>query len=120
MTAELRAAWRFFYAHAGYCVGRRAIVALRLAKAEAAGRADPSLVVEWCDDPEGWQDMDGTHFPAFGCSVLRRTECECCGAVKVEPTGSSLWGIDTDDGPYRRVVEAELLLDTLSTEGGAL
>jgi hypothetical protein len=104
MSPRLRAGYRFFVKHAGYCTPPgRAACALALAKAEIAGE-EAGFEVEWSDDPEGW-DGDGCPTEVLGCIVTAPS-----GAVV------SLWGIGDPDRTYMRVVRAELTNELLAIE----
>ena len=112
MTARLVESWRFFMREAGYIVGQRAAVALRLAKAEAA--AAESLTFRWEHDTDpdlSWMDAAerAESHEVLGCVALR--PCGACGeSVQV----ASLWGIVDPSPEYRRVVEADLACEVLS------
>lgn len=97
---SLKRAFNFFREHAGYIVGERAVGALQLAKAERDA-ANNGWRVGWEPDEDG----DGTGKPGYA-AILYDEDGKVLG---------SLGGIDTDRGPYARVVEAELALEALKS-----
>ena len=124
MTADLSERWRFFLAHAGYVVGRRAAGALELARAEEVlDRAE-------CLDVASFDllDDDFPYDPGDVCTEEEAREKfesnEWTGpyvaTVAIGDERASLAGIvvgpAAQDDPYIRVVRAELaseLLDEL-------
>lgn len=120
MDRSLRRAYRFFREHAGYVVGENAKGALHLAKAERAA-SDAGVVFLWEQDNDAdWSWMDAGE-------VKEPHEVECCAAVLPCPQCrpeiaatcrhtsvlASLCGIFDADNNYRRVVEAELAMESL-------
>lgn len=103
-------AYRFFHANAGYVVGRRALGAISLARAERIAKARGwSWSWEWDED----HDRGPADWGASEADVAR-WECsphECLGCVLKDAEGhvlGSLWGIWDPSASYRRVVESEL------------
>jgi len=111
----MRKAFQFFFQHAGWVDGRRAIGAWSLARAERqAARAGWRAV--WVAD----EDHDrGPQDWGAGKSEIERWAAsahECYGCVLQDETGTtlgSLWGIWDPDSDYRRVVAAELAAEAL-------
>lgn len=117
-TKQLREAFRFHLQHAGYIVGQRAACALRLAKAEQTAR-DLNLVVRWEEEDDFEPDVDDD---GWTLRKVRAGELEWLRAYVPDPMGieryalASLGGISCYPGdPYRRVVEAELLSESVAT-----
>ena len=117
MNKSLRKAYKFFVDNAGYVVGRHAMGALRLARAEqiAEHEADRIKFIwsidEWCDRGPidwGWSENDIVRW--------NRTDHEClsCALTIDGNVEASLSGIWDADAHYRRVIEAELLDEYLS------
>lgn len=105
---------KFFYKNAGFSYdpkrqtpeqGQRETAA-RLAHAEATAKAN-GWYTEWEDDPHGGMYIDEDDDPdqRFYSAVLYDEDGKML---------ANLGGIDTDDMPYRRVVEAELALEALA------
>jgi hypothetical protein len=98
---ELRSAWRFFQANAGYSIPPgRAACALSLAKAELWAREEGARFI-WREDPVSDWDGDGPA-PEAGPEACRAY----LGDDEV-----SLWGIWGATDEYRRVVQAELAVE---------
>lgn len=123
---ELRKAFQFFFQHAGYCVGSRAIGALALARAEREAYShEPeygSLTASWHGDDSG-SDTWGDH--EYWCAGARRGECEghetlYCKVTYFNPetrrveTLASVGGVIDPDASYCRVIEAELFSEALA------
>jgi hypothetical protein len=113
MTKQLRDAYRFFREHAGYIVGRRALGAYALAKAEQyAALVGYEIVWEYDYDAEL-----GEH--ELWCSDAARGRCkghECLSAVLRDVCGevrASLGSIIEPDANHRRLIEAELALEAM-------
>jgi hypothetical protein len=106
-----RSAFEFFHEHAGYIVGRRAIGAAELARAEAWLNEQDDLEVVWKDDPYpdlSWLPDGETVQTVEVCRIEREPyACHCCGQT-VQEVLTSLSGITDADDNYRRVVAAEL------------
>ena len=104
IDSRLRAAWRFFKEHAGYCTPPgQAACALDLARAERVAK-DEGCTWEWVPDDQPW-DSDDDYEPD-----------EVLGCILRDESGSvlaSLWGIGDPSAEYRRVVEAELAQEAL-------
>lgn len=113
MNQQLFAAYRFFKAHAGYIVGRSAMGALALAKAERYAEL-VGYEFAWAYDDDA--DL-GDH--ASWCSNAKRDRCfghECLYAVLRDASGevcASLGSIIDPGNAYRRVIEAELALEAM-------
>lgn len=122
---KLREAWQFFHEHAGYVVGRRAIGAMSLARAEAlfedadaAGLArirwedDPYADASWLEQPEFARELEQYRDGDMSCESalleVREDEDEPWQCV------GSLGGIFDADDDYRRVVNAELASEALA------
>jgi len=105
-TMKLRAAWRFFLEHAGYCTPPgRAACALMLARAEAWAREQELSYLWEADFPADYQDDKGAwhQAPAKSCVVYQL--CPKCQEPRTVATLGGIMGADSD---YRRVVQAEL------------
>ena len=112
ISANRRAAFRFFQANAGFIVGRAAEYALSLARAEEHASAH-GWYTEWRHDDEGMRDWH-CH---CGCQPSEVLACILYdGACNVL---ASLWGIGDPDRSYRRVVEAELASEALAELGNS-
>lgn len=105
MNPQLRDAYRFFFEHAGYVVGRRAEGALALARAELKAERI-GLGSEWHEDEMA---------EAFNGEEYQEYPAERCGATINGETLASLGGIIEPDRNYRRVVEAELAAEVFAT-----
>jgi hypothetical protein len=110
MTTSMLRAYRFFFEHAGYIVGQRAMCALSLARAEQHARdndweaewvADDCPDLSWMSDEERIQSHE-----VLGC-ILRDAHGNVLG---------SLWGITDPDNAYMRVVAAELATEEMHNE----
>lgn len=108
-----RSAFKFFHDNAGYVVGRCAIGAIALARAERAA-FDLDLAVTW--EPDADPDL-GDH--AMWCSAEARGLCTghdvqiaCLHDAAGDVVGS-LGGIIDADRNYRRVIRAELAQEYL-------
>ena len=103
-----RKAFRFFFDHAGYVVGERALCAAILARAESEVANSPDYRFRWEADQDADmsfmtdREREQDHF-AEGCILERR-----CGECGEWEHMESLWGIIDADPAYRRVVQAEL------------
>lgn len=111
------AAWRFFRANAGGVVGQTALTALHLARAEQHA-SDKGWTVEWehddhtVDRHEDW------------CAAAARGNAKDCRheilvASLIDENGTcraNLGGIIDPDHMYRRVIEAELALESLGSK----
>jgi len=104
--------WRFFFDNAGYCVGRRALGAADLARAEEyAINAGWQYRWEWDEDCAA----DGCR-NAISCDRPGDHEHEvlwCCLRDAAGQVLASLGGIWDADRNYARVIEAELASDAL-------
>lgn len=115
ISANLRKAWRFFHANAGYATPPgKAVCAMNLARAELEmNRRD--WHVEWVDDEDGWNDLRADGFKcSCGCGKKIETcECALLRDEQGEVIGSlgAIW--DADDS-YRRVIRAELASQAIS------
>lgn len=110
MTTSMLRAYRFFFEHAGYIVGERALCALNLARAELYSREN-DWQTDWVADDDAdlsWMSEEEQRQPheVLGC-ILR----DACGNVL-----GSLWGITDPDNAYMRVVAAELASEALYSE----
>jgi hypothetical protein len=117
-TKNLQPAFRFFFEHAGYVVGRRAECALSLAKAEEwANRKGIEFVIEPDQDADWsfvdtWSEREQEEFRSREHEVIsvlafkpcRQHGVECKHAICV----ASLSGIFDADNSYLRVIRAEL------------
>lgn len=131
MDRSLARAYKFFKDHSGYVVGKRAIGALQLAKAEIEAE-NRGWDVRWEPEQEAVEDFLGDH--EFWCARARRnaaekktgsrgrTICqhEAYWAVVVDSEGNqlpaSLGGILDPERDYMRVVAAELFSEILGSE----
>ena len=105
--SELAARFRFFHEHAGYIVGRRAVAAISLARAEIQARRE-GISFEWEDELEPWDaDPECGPAPTYVLCCLAR---DASGQV-VASLG--MVGVNRLSDPYLRVVEAELALEAL-------
>jgi len=98
-------AFRFFREHAGGVVGRSAVTAYCLARAERYA-SEHGWKLEWQLDPEPYELGDAeTRMPTevLGC-VLRDDDGNVLG---------SLWGIGDPSPEYAHVVQAELASEAL-------
>ena len=128
-VALLRSPFKFFFEHAGYCLGSRAAGALKLAKAErTADKRGIEFVTRFDDCPDAsfvdtWDEREQERW--------KRQDHECVGVVAMLPCKehgtdckharhlASLWGIWDADANYMRVIKAELALEALqSLKGG--
>jgi hypothetical protein len=109
-----RRAWRFFYANAGYVVGRRAMGAADLARAEHhASGAGWQYDWQW----DEWSAADGCQ-DAISCDKRGAHEHEVLTCVLKDATGQvleALGGIWDADRDLARVIEAELASEALFT-----
>lgn len=127
-TKQTQEAFRFFQEHAGYCVGQRAAGALRLAHAEHAAKA-AGVVFVWEDEPDAdlsyleQTDERGRYLFSQGERERDHEVMWCRAVIPCEEHGvdcphaqflASLGNIVDADRNYRRVVEAELALESLS------
>lgn len=79
--------------------------ALELAGAELELERRDDVRVTWDDDPEGWQDDAGTHYPAWCARVEHEVNAFAPEVLE------SLGGIDVEPGTdHARVIEAQLAL----------
>lgn len=115
--AVTREQFRFFQRFGGGCIGRNALAAINLARAESyADRA--GWEAHWVTD----SDCDGPHEWGWSEAEIRRWERsshEYEGCILRDAKGNrlaSLWGIWDADASYRRWVEAELALEAWSEE----
>ena len=116
MTTQLKSAYFFFKANAGYCVGRKAQGALALAKAEQAAK-DAGCTYKWQDDSdcdwsfvETWAQKDQDAF------AKQEHFAEICSLLSADgETLDVLCGITDANRSYRRVIEAELALNSLDS-----
>ena len=110
---KLIEAYRFFVKHSGYVVGRRAIGAMNLARAEAYAKA-AGYTVTW--EPDFDADL-GDH--EAWCSAAKQGKCpghEAQMAILCDASGKvreTLGGIIEADRDYHRVVEAEMALEAM-------
>lgn len=118
--------YRFFFAHAGYSYGPgetpeqgRRRCAFELAKAERRA-SEAGWSFAWMVDPH----MDSSDWDERPRAIAKADAYALWGCIARDQDGearASLWGIDFGrDGepwgsPYRRVVEAELALEGLSS-----
>lgn len=101
-TQTNRAAFRFFFANAGYILGRRAVCAHQLLKAEQWAKEN-DVTFTWS------YDYDSEENGAEVCTAEK--DCPLCGEPQVVASLCDIQGADTD---YRRVVEAELALEAVN------
>ncbi|HTQ47491.1 MAG TPA: hypothetical protein VMI75_32265 [Polyangiaceae bacterium] len=131
MDPRLVEAFRFFHEHAGYVVGRRAVGALALARAELRAK-EQGLTVTWDDEELPWDGdcpapkvhvraivLHPDHADADTSDVAIRFPYfdRRDGSVGRTPAVlASLGGIGLDSmhDPYVRVVEAELFAEALA------
>lgn len=119
-TQRLKEPFRFFSENAGYAVGRRAIGALALARAEQwAEENDVRFDWEYDEAYEEYADAQGDH--AGWCSKERQGiphthRVLWCGARKGNDILASLAGIIDPDWKYSRVVEAELAFEAMQAQ----
>lgn len=107
INPNLRRAFKFFHANAGYIVGERAKGAISLARAEQEA-SSRGWNYEWKPDEIGAQEW----YCQCGCVPE-----EVLGCILRDEEGNilaSLWGIGDPDRNYRRVVEAELASEALA------
>lgn len=110
ITPQLRRAYRFFFANAGYIVGKRAECALSLARAEQHANGK-DWDAEWVADE--FADL------SWMSEEERAQEHEVLGCVLKDADGNvlaSLWGIADPTVGYMRVVKAELAAEALHNE----
>jgi len=118
MTKDLQQAFRFFHANIGGVVGRIAIDAIALARAEQWARDndlefqweyEDDADLSWCDRCEHIKECSTQYRSWFGCDHYRSHEHEVLW-VRVELDGEqvSLGGIVDADRDYRRIIEAQL------------
>jgi hypothetical protein len=105
LSPELFDAFRFFHENAGYVVGRRAVCALALARAELRAK-DEGLTVRWEDEQEAW-DGDCEAPPIIVCAIVQTAE----GTML--PASLGMIGLNSWRDTYVRVVEAQLFLEAL-------
>lgn len=119
---EIKDAFRFFHANAGCVVGRRAVGALELARAETRAK-EMGLVFSWEPEEFPW-DGDVPLAPTdllefVACCRWEETFPHLTGNARSEHrrTLASLGMVATTSyhDPYRRVVEAELAREALET-----
>jgi hypothetical protein len=123
VNRNLYTRYLFFKDHAGYCVGRKALGALALAKAEIWAE-EKEVEYRWDWDDDG--DLGDHH---YWCSTAieenhfhmpersRHThEILWCAAYLDDACIASLSGIIDPDNTYRRVIEAELALEAYGNE----
>lgn len=111
MDANLKEAYRFFSAHAGYCTPPgRAACALADARAEIAAKRI-GLVFVWEDDPMGHAEVRSDIRRGLMSREDMPDRIESCTVYKrgnMKRPLASLCGIWDADATYKRVVEAEL------------
>ena len=123
MTQATRQSFRFFFEHAGYVVGERAIGALALARAEAKAKQD-GVHFDWqedCDvdlgDHEVWCSDERANrqhdHEVLYCVAYKDCYCKNAAHKPHRDIVASLSGIIDPDRNYRRIVEAELALEAL-------
>lgn len=96
VSKQLRDAWRFFVANAGYCTPPgRAACALKLARDEQWAQEE-GITFEWVADELPWDGDCPAPEEILGCMATLGDET------------ASLWGIGDPTPEYRRVIEAEL------------
>ncbi len=121
---DLRQRFRFHLEHAGYVVGKRAVCALELARAEKrlcdahyeealAPLDEKRCSVEWVDDDAPYDAGDAYTDEEVEAKFESNEWTGPFGCiVKVDGFEASLWGIVLDShgtgDPYARVVAAEL------------
>lgn len=127
---RLAEAFRFFHEHAGYVVGRRAVGALALARAELRAR-EVGLTVTWGDETMPW-DGDCEAPPVHACAtVLHPDHADADtestrirfpfsaradgsrGRIPEVLAALGSIGLASWNDPYMRVVEAELCAEAL-------
>lgn len=117
-SSESVKSFRFFFENAGYVVGKRALGALRLMRAEQWAKEN-GYTWEWSHDI----DPDLSFLPCNcenekdprRCERHSR-EYEVLGCVLYNENREhrqSLWGIVDPDWSYRRLVQAELALEEM-------
>jgi len=115
MDRKLQNAFRFFYANAGYIVGKRAVGAIALARAERWA-SQLGYEYRWNFEQENYNDFLGDH--AYWCAderASRQHEHEVFYCV-LETHGrilASLGGIIDPTYASCRVIEAELALEAM-------
>jgi len=117
-TKQILPAFRFFFEHSGYIVGRKAECALSLAKAEEWASkkgiefvTEPDFDADW-SFVDTWSEREQKEFHAKDhevISVLAVKPCEDHGTdCKHANILASLSGIFDADKNYLRVIRAEL------------
>jgi hypothetical protein len=117
MKLQLQKRYAFFKENAGYVVGRRALGALALARAETLAEAQPERIeFRWEPDQAADRGPEDWGWPKHEVRRFWRTEHEVWGcALMVDGEHrSSLWGIWDPSEAYRREIQADLMLQTLS------
>ena len=117
-TQALYDAARFFFKHAGYCVGRRMVGAMALARAEQRAKEE-GLVFSWEAECEPWDgdiplaptdllEWVGCWRYTLGPGQMQAKDGRCLASLgMVATTGYN--------DIYRRVLEAELASEALAT-----
>jgi len=109
MEPTLAERFRFFHEHAGYVVGRRAVCAIALARAELQAEAR-GWRVTWEDEIEPWDGEPADDPPVYIFCAVLRDEFE-------RPRASlGMVGVNSRRDPYLRVVAAELADEALIEE----
>jgi hypothetical protein len=137
MNYDIRTAFHFFHEHAGYIDGRKAVIAIALARAELAAKT-AGLTVTWTDDDLPWDgdcpaprilavatvyapgvdpsrvdgrfpyaDRTRAGFVRSGDTYRKREVLAQFGGI----------GLESWRDAYVRVVEAELLCEALENAG---
>lgn len=123
LRSHRRSAFRFFHRSAGYCVGRRALGAWHLTKAEEwlqrLCEADQARIVWDWDDGADLSWMTDTERAKEHEILCARIEFRCVSCRGWE-TVASLCGIVDADADYRRVIEAELACEAMHDTGKRL
>ncbi len=116
-TVTLNDDEQFFYDNAGWAYDPKwetpehgkAVCAILLAKAERTLKQKSDVTVEWEYDPEPWDgdvEWDG---PVYVAIMIRETD-ESGREILSNLGGIAMTNLDD---PYRRVIEAELALESL-------